>query len=174
MRNKVRKRCLYKTSYDTVWSMWFCLAVSFSFSNLLKSLKVGWSDHVIRPRFHNGIDAFSTPSSTPETPSSWPPRPALTGLGPTCVADHVVPVSALLDVCPLIDTLNPFISPFPSDPWCFSWWHGRLLGDLCNGSESFINCGKGFYILGQFLHLRQNFLHMGRSFYILRFSVTGL
>ena len=30
------------------------------------------------------------PTSTPEAPSSWPPRHASTRLGPTCVADHVV------------------------------------------------------------------------------------
>ena len=30
------------------------------------------------------------PSSTSETPASWPPRPALTVLSPTCVAGRVV------------------------------------------------------------------------------------
>ena len=29
------------------------------------------------------------PRRPPETPSSWPPRPALTGLSPTCVAGRV-------------------------------------------------------------------------------------
>ena len=48
------------------------------------------SEHVGRPRFRNGSDAFLTPSSTPKTPSSWPPRPALTVLRQTCVAGRVM------------------------------------------------------------------------------------
>ena len=55
-----------------------------------KTPKRAQSDHATRPCFHIGSDAFLTPSSTPKTPSSWPPRPDSTGLGPTCVADHVV------------------------------------------------------------------------------------
>ena len=58
--------------------------------NPSKSLKAEQSEHAVRLRFHNGTDAFSTPSSTPQTPSSWPPRPALTGLSMTCVAGRVV------------------------------------------------------------------------------------
>ena len=64
-----------------------------SVSTPVKSLKVAHSDTAVRIRFHNRGDVFSTPSSTPETPSSWPLRPGLTGLGPSCVADHVVSVS---------------------------------------------------------------------------------
>ena len=66
----------------------FHFSPTISLSTPRKSLKVGQSDPAVRPRFQNGIDAFSTPSSTPETPASWPPRPALTCLGPTCLADH--------------------------------------------------------------------------------------
>ena len=102
-------------SGDAVSSRCFFRALSFSFSILTKSLKVEPSDHVIRPRFDSGIDVSSTPSSTSETPSSWPPRPALTGLRPTCVAAHVVPffqvrsVSAVSRPSPTIN--SPFTSP---------------------------------------------------------------
>ena len=66
----------------------FHFSPTISLSTPRKSLKVGQSDPAVRPRFQNGSDAFSTPSSTPETPASWPPRPALTCLGPACLADH--------------------------------------------------------------------------------------
>ena len=57
---------------------------------LRRQLKGVNSDPTNRPRFHKSGDVFLTPSSTPETPASWPPRPDPTGLGPTCVAGHVV------------------------------------------------------------------------------------
>ena len=66
----------------------FRFSLDNSLSAPVKSLKVARSDHAHRPSFHNGIDAFSTPSSTPETPASWPPRPALTCLSPTCLDGH--------------------------------------------------------------------------------------
>ena len=66
-----------------------------SVSTPVNPLMVGHSAMAFRPRFRNGSDALSTPSSTPITPSSWPPRPASTGLNPTCVADHVVSFSTL-------------------------------------------------------------------------------
>ena len=74
-----------------------CMSVAFllvlfsptkSLTTPVKSLKEAHSDVTIRSHFNNRSDAFSTPSSTPETPSSWPPRPVLTGLSPTCVANH--------------------------------------------------------------------------------------
>ena len=76
---------------------WYATLLSFSLSSTnaystpLISLKVAQTDKTIRPRFRNGIDMFSTPSSTLKTPASWPPRPALTGLSQTLVADHVLP-----------------------------------------------------------------------------------
>ena len=70
----------------------FRLKPTRSFSTRVKPLMVTPSDKPIRPRFHNGSDAFLTPSSTPKTPSSWPPRPDSTGLRPTCVAGHVVSI----------------------------------------------------------------------------------
>ena len=63
-----------------------------SFTTRVKSLKVAHSDPAIRTRFHNRNDTFKAPSSTPQTPSSWPSRPDLTGLGPSCVSDHVITV----------------------------------------------------------------------------------
>ena len=66
----------------------FSLAKSFTCPQ--KSLKMGQSDNDNRPRFDNGSDAVSTPSSTPEAPASWPPRHPSTALGPTCVADPVL------------------------------------------------------------------------------------
>ena len=56
----------------------------------MKSLKAAQTDKAVRPRFRNGSEVFSTPSSSPKTPASWPPRPDSTRLGPTCVADHDV------------------------------------------------------------------------------------
>ena len=43
-----------------------------------------------RPHFDNGSDVFFGPSSTPETPVSWSPRPALIRLGPGSVSRRVV------------------------------------------------------------------------------------
>ena len=63
-----------------------------SFSTPINRLKVIPSDQPVRPRFRNGSDVFLTPSSTPKTPASWPPRPDSTGLRPTCVAGHVVSI----------------------------------------------------------------------------------
>ena len=71
--------------------MSFRLSSMNSLSAPLMSLKVAQSDRTVRPRFQNSDDAPSTRSSTPETPASWHPRPTLTRLGPTLVADHVVP-----------------------------------------------------------------------------------
>ena len=62
------------------------------FYNAHKPLKVAQSDIAVRLHFRNGSDVFSTPSSSPQTPASLPPRPALTGLGQTCVAGHVVSI----------------------------------------------------------------------------------
>ena len=70
------------------------------------------------------IEDFSTPSSTPQTPASWPPRPDLTPLGPTCVAGHVVSVSALLDVRPVtrpVSTLSFHYSHPSCDVFVMTW-----------------------------------------------------
>ena len=93
MRMANRKRGAQETSRNTNSWRLFLFSLTRSVSTSVKSLKVAHSDTAVRIRFHNGSDVFSTPSSTPQTPSSWPPRPGLTGLGPSCVADHVVPVS---------------------------------------------------------------------------------
>ena len=61
-----------------------------SFATRVLSLKVTHSDKPIRPHFHNRTDAFSTPSSTPQTPASWPPRHDSTRVGQICVTGHVV------------------------------------------------------------------------------------
>ena len=96
--------------------MQFCFTQSFSPQTTTKSLKVGYSDDAIRPCCDIGIDAFSTPSSTPQAPSSWPPRPALTGLSPTCVAAHVVPIFQVRSVSAVSRQPPTINSPFTSPP----------------------------------------------------------
>ena len=81
---------LLDMSHYVVVECRFHFSPTWSYIWSTKSLKVAQSDHAVRPRFHNGSVMFSTPSPTPKTPSSWPPRPDSTGLGPTSVADHVV------------------------------------------------------------------------------------
>ena len=82
-----------------------------------KRLKVLRSDLATRPRFDNGIDAFSTPSSTLEAPSSWPPRPASTILRPTCVADRVAPFQACSPSTHLGDrVVTPIMTSGTSSP----------------------------------------------------------
>ena len=89
------------TSCGVVSCFWFHFSTTWSYAWSTKSLKVAQSDNPIRPRFQNGGDAFSTPSSTPKTPSSWPPRPDSTGLGQTCVADNVMSFHAQKSSVPL-------------------------------------------------------------------------
>ena len=67
--------------------------VSSSLEKTVKPLEVPKSDHAGRPRFHDGIDAFSTPrrpSKHRRRGLSGTPRPPLTHLRPTCVAGRVV------------------------------------------------------------------------------------
>ena len=78
------------------------------FENVCKPLEVRNSNHADRLRFHCWSDVSSTPSSAPEAPSSWPLRPALTGLSPTCVAGHVVSYPACT---PLNTPQTPYRSP---------------------------------------------------------------
>ena len=63
---------------------------TWSFSTRIKPLKVTHSDKAVRSLFENWSDVFLTPSSTLETPSSWPLRHALTVPRPTCGAGNVV------------------------------------------------------------------------------------
>ena len=92
---------LLDMSHDVMMECRFHFSPTWSFSTPTKSLKTAQSDNAIRPRFHIGSDAFSTPSSTTITPSSWPPRPDSTGLRPTCVAGHVVSFHAWKSSMPL-------------------------------------------------------------------------
>ena len=61
----------------------------FIFEKTAKRLKVPNSGFANRPRFLNRNDVVSTPSSTLESPSAWPPRPASTPRGPTWVAGRI-------------------------------------------------------------------------------------
>ena len=118
--------------------------------NTHKSLKVTQINITIRPRFRNGIDASSTPP--PETPASWPPRPALTVPRQTLVAGHVVYFSLLV--------VRPFTQPIPTrsihrpQPICdvFVAICG-LLGVSWKASVCLANCGK------HFLHFGTEFLY---------------
>ena len=92
-------------------SFYFSLPKSFTCPQ--KSLKVGQSDNADRPRFDNGSDELSTPSSTPEAPASWPPRPAPTGLGQTCVAGHVVSFPARSPSTPIRDRVVTLVVTSP-------------------------------------------------------------
>ena len=71
-------------------------SLMFSFYVSDKPLKAVQSDQSIHPCFHDGVMCFRPPWQPLETPSSWPPRPALTGLSTTCVAGHVVSYPALI------------------------------------------------------------------------------
>ena len=68
-----------------------CFSQEKFIDNTPNTLKAAQSGHANRPSFDVEMDVFSTRSSIPETPASWPPRPALTVLSPTCVAGRVVP-----------------------------------------------------------------------------------
>ena len=61
-----------------------------TFLNPVNPLKAEPSDHVVRPRFHNGSDVFSTPSSTPKRPPHGLPDPT------RWVSDRPVSSSTLL------------------------------------------------------------------------------
>ena len=84
----------------------FLFSPTESFAAPVNPLKVAQTDPPVLPRFRNGSDEFLTPSSTPKTPSSWPPRPDPTRLGPTCVADHVVSHFVLNIINTPSDTLS--------------------------------------------------------------------
>ena len=104
-------------SWGVVSFFWVHFSPTWSYIWSTKSLKVAQSDHAIRPHFHIGSDAFLTPSSTPKTPSSWPPRPDSTGLGPTCVADHVVSFHAWKSSMPLKPHVVTHVVMSLSPPW---------------------------------------------------------
>ena len=71
----------------------FCVTSSIRTASF--SLKEGHSDSSIRPRFHNGIDAFSDPRKHRRRGISGPPwRP----LGGRCGAGHVGPGFSFLTV----------------------------------------------------------------------------
>ena len=95
MRMVNRNLISLQTSCNAIVLKWFSYSLTSSLSTPVKPPKVAHSDQVVRPRFRKGGDAFSTPSSTPLTPSSWPPRHDSTGPSPTRVADHVVSISLL-------------------------------------------------------------------------------
>ena len=101
----------FSVSVDSLSLFQFSLPKSLTCPQ--NSLKVGQTDIADRPRFDNGSDALSTPSSTPETQSSWPPRPASTVLRPTCVADHVVSYPACSPSTPL---RNHLLTPVVTSP----------------------------------------------------------
>ena len=98
-----------------------------SFWAPIKPLKVGHSDMAFRPRFRNGSDALSTPSSTPITPSSWPPRPASTRLGQTCVAGHVGSFIAWVS--------SPPLKPHVVTPVVMSSWPSWVVLKAREGSK---------------------------------------
>ena len=94
------------------------------FENVCKPLEVRNSNHADRPCFHCWSDASSTPSSPPEKPASWPPRPDLTGLSLTRVAGRVVsfpactPLNTLRHhaVPPVVMSLSSSLMPTSSIP----------------------------------------------------------
>ena len=92
------------------------MMVSFLIENIFVnppiSLKVVQTNRATRPRFIVGSDVFSTPSSTPETFASWPPRPDSTGLGLTWVAGNVVHFCRLESIPSLKhDVITPILTP---------------------------------------------------------------
>ena len=128
---------------------WRCLIGSFhqysfdphlkNFPRRHKTTEGRWSVNANRPCFDIGVDAFSTPASTLQTPASWPLRP-------TCVAGRVVSflVCTPLNtprhhaVTPVVTSLSS--SPMPSSALpvlvffgliCKKWWliskRGRLI-----------------------------------------------
>ena len=63
----------------------------------------GWGDPTmpIDPVLISETTSFGHRRWSSETPASWPPRPALTRLTGTCVADHVVSVFWVISPAPL-------------------------------------------------------------------------
>ena len=135
----------------------------------------------IRIHFNNGIDVFSTPSSTPKTPASWPPRPDSTVLRQTWVAGYVV-FFALPDVRPFTQPIptpsirrsQPICDVFRGDIAASLAFHARRRCVWRIEANTFYILGQSFYILKwSFYILKWNFYVLKQSFYILKLSVKA-
>ena len=148
--NRYEKRSVQETIALVFCRYWFTKFVSFFTSEIVnlstKSLKAVQSDDANRPRFGIGIDAFSTPSSTLEAPSSWPPRPDLTVLGQTCVAGSVVSFPAGF---PSISMGNHLVTPVVTSPRFLRThcYEKETTGDIYTGSLDPGMCKNKFFRL---------------------------
>ena len=67
----------------------------------------------IVPVLITGVMSSRPPRRPPEAPASWPPRPAPTGLGQTCVAGHVVSFPARSPSTPIRDRVVTLVVTSP-------------------------------------------------------------
>ena len=113
-------KILSKSSDVKIPSMTFFISQLKRISLQQKPLKVLNSDLAYRHRFDGGIDALSTPTSSPQPPSSWPPR------HPSTSSDRLVSPTVSCHFQPV-----RLHHPSATVPWPSSWRRERRLRCLC-------------------------------------------